>query len=255
VRLTESTLAQATRVLARRDAVLRAIVRRHGPAPMWGRRAGFATLVQIILEQQVSLASGRAAFARLERAAGDATPERIAALRPAQLRAAGLTRQKAEYVSLLARATVAGTFAPARVARLADDEARAALVALKGIGPWSADVYLLMALRRADAWPSGDLALQIAAKEVLRLRSLPDARALDALGERWRPWRAVAARLLWHHYLRTRTSRPARRPARTRTQGTQYLSTPRVRAIARRASSSSKSGTGRRYRRSRPGRG
>ena len=229
LRLTEDTLVRATRALARRDAVLRAIVRRHGPAPMWGRRAGFATLVQIILEQQVSLASGRAAFARLERVAGDATPERIAALRPTQLRAAGLTRQKAEYVSLLARATAAGTFDPARVARLPDDEARAALVALKGIGPWSADVYLLMALRRADAWPSGDLALQIAAREVLRLRVHPDVTRMEELGERWRPWRAVAARLLWHH----------------------YLSTPRMRAIARSPSSSSRSGTGKRSRRSR----
>jgi len=199
---------------------------------MWGRRAGFATLVQIILEQQVSLASGRAAFLRLERAAGEATPERISAMTVAQLRAAGITRQKAEYVSLLARATASGSFDPRRVARLADDEARTALVALKGIGPWSADVYLLMALRRADAWPSGDLALQIAAKEVLRLRSLPDATRMEALGERWRPWRAVAARLLWHH----------------------YLSTPRVRAIARSPSSSSKSGSNRRPRTSRPGR-
>ena len=232
MRLTTASLGHATRSLARRDAVIANIVRRHGPAPMWGRRAGFATLVQIILEQQVSLASGRAAFLRLERAAGEATPERISAMTVAQLRAAGITRQKAEYVSLLARATASGSFDPRRVARLADDEARTALVALKGIGPWSADVYLLMALRRADAWPSGDLALQIAAKEVLRLRSLPDATRMEALGERWRPWRAVAARLLWHH----------------------YLSTPRVRAIARSPSSSSKSGSNRRPRTSRPGR-
>ena len=231
-RLTEASLATATRALARRDAVLRAIVRRHGPAPMWGRRAGFATLVQIILEQQVSLASGRAAFLRLVAVAGDASPETIAALPLARLRAAGLTRQKAEYVSLLARATVAGTFDPSRVARLADDDARAALVSLKGIGPWSADVYLLMALRRADAWPAGDLALQIAAREVLKLQKLPNADVMERLGERWRPWRAVAARLLWHH----------------------YLSTPRTRSIGPSASSSSRSGTGRRYRRSRPGR-
>jgi len=232
VRLTQATLLDATRELARRDGVLAAIVNTHGPAPMWGRRTGFATLVQIILEQQVSLASGRAAFLRLERAAGEATPERISAMTVAQLRAAGITRQKAEYVSLLAKATASGAFDPRRVARLADEEARTALVSLKGIGPWSADVYLLMALRRADAWPSGDLALQIAAKEVLRLRSLPDATRMEALGERWRPWRAVAARLLWHH----------------------YLSTPRVRAIARSPSSSSKSGSSRRSRRSRPGR-
>ena len=233
-RLTKERLSHATLALSRADPALRRIVRQHGPPPMWGRRAGFATLVQIILEQQVSLASGRAAWLRLVRVAGDASPETIAALRPSQLRAAGLTRQKAEYVSLLARATVAGTFDPARVARLADHDARAALVALKGIGPWSADVYLLMALRRPDAWPSGDLALQIAAREVFRLRALPDAERMDRLGERWRPWRAVAARLLWHH----------------------YLSTPRVRApvTGRSPSSSSTRGSSRRSQRSRPGR-
>ena len=209
-RLTLDTLGRASRALARRDPVLRAVVTRHGAPPMWGRRAGFVTLVQIILEQQVSLASGRAAFGRLRRAAGEVTPPRIAALSARQLRAAGLTRQKAEYVRLLARSTVAGAFDPSRIARLADDDARAALVALKGIGPWSADVYLLMALRRADIWPSGDLALQIAARELLGLASNPSARELDALGERWRPYRAVAARLLWHHYLNTSRNRIVR---------------------------------------------
>lgn len=229
VRLTRETLREGVDALSR-DAALRRITERHGPPPLWARRPGFATLVQIVLEQQVSLASGRAAFERLERAAGGATAERVAALTPARIRAAGITRQKAGYIVELARATADGRFDPAVVARLPDDEARRALIALKGIGPWTADVYLLMALRRADAWPAGDLALQIAAKEALRLRAMPDAPALERLGERWRPWRAVAARILWQHYLRTRTRKPARRLERTRTQSTKYLNTPRRRA-------------------------
>lgn len=206
--LTRQTLRMAIDALSA-DAALRRITERHGPPPLWARPPGFATLVRIVLEQQVSLASGRAAFERLARAAGGTTPERVAALTPARLRAAGVTRQKAGYVLELAHAIAAGRFDPARLARLPDDEARAALLALKGVGPWTAEVYLLMALRRADAWPAGDLALQIAAKEALRLREVPDAARLERLGERWRPWRAVAARILWQHYLRTRTPAPA----------------------------------------------
>ena len=203
VRITRDTLRVALDALSA-DAALRRITERRGPPPLWARRPGFATLVEIILEQQVTLASGRAAFERLERTAGAVTAERVAALTPARLRAAGITRQKAAYITELARATVAGRFDPAHLGRLSDDDARAALLAQRGIGPWTADVYLLMALRRADVWPAGDLALQIAAKEALRLRAVPDAATLERLGERWRPWRAVAARILWQHYLRTR---------------------------------------------------
>ncbi len=200
-RLTRARLAHAATVLARRDAALGRVVARHGPPPMWGRPPGFATLVGIILEQQVSLASGRAGFARLRAVAGEVTAPRIAALRPDDLRRAGLTRQKAAYIHGLALAIRDGAFDHARLGRLGDDEVREALIALRGIGPWSADIYLLMALRRADAWPSGDLALAIAAREVLRLRAMPDTATLGRIAERWRPWRAVAARILWQHYL------------------------------------------------------
>ena len=207
-RLDTSSLALAAAELARRDARLGAILERHGTPPLWGRPPGFRTLVRLILEQQVSLASGRAAYLRLERLAGDVTPERIALLSEARLRGAGLTRQKAAFIRTLALAVAGGSFVPGRVARMADDEARAALMELHGVGPWTADVYLLMALRRPDAWPAGDLALQIAAREALRLRARPDHDALQRLGERWRPYRAVAARLLWHHYLRTKRQGP-----------------------------------------------
>ncbi len=202
-RLDTESLALASAELTRRDDRLGAIVERHGIPPLWARRPGFPTLVRVILEQQVSLASGRAAFARLEAAVGAVTPERVAAAGPARLRSAGLTRQKAAYVRGLALAVARGAFDPAALARMTDDEARGALMALHGVGRWTADVYLLMALRRPDVWPSGDLALATAAREALRLRALPGAAALDRLGERWRPYRAVAARILWHHYLST----------------------------------------------------
>ncbi|MEK7862219.1 MAG: DNA-3-methyladenine glycosylase 2 family protein, partial [Chloroflexota bacterium] len=131
-RLTHALLAEGTAALVQRDAALARVVARHGAPPMWGRAPGFTTLVQIILEQQVSLASGRAGFARLRTLAGEVHAARVAALTPDDLRRAGLTRQKAEYIHLLGRAVVAGGFDPARLARMGDDEVRAALVALRG---------------------------------------------------------------------------------------------------------------------------
>jgi DNA-3-methyladenine glycosylase II len=201
--LTDRSLALGARALARSDPHLAAVLSRHGAPPLWGREPGFATLVQIILEQQVSLASGRAAFSRLERLAGAVTPRRIAGLSESRLRAAGLTRQKAAYVRALAVAVVRREFSVRALASLDDDRAHAELVKLKGIGPWSADIYLLMALRRRDVWPRHDLALAAAMREVKRLRSVPTPERQLAIAEAWRPWRAVAARVLWHHYLST----------------------------------------------------
>jgi DNA-3-methyladenine glycosylase II len=203
VRLTDELLSSAVEELARRDRDLAAVVARFGPPPLWGRDAGFATLVQIILEQQVSLGSARAAYDRLTAAAGGMTPERIATLDDLTMRAAGVSRQKASYIRALARAIVDGEFDPAALDAMDDDAARTALVKLKGIGPWSADIYLLMALRRADVWPSGDLALVGALREIKRLRVIPDMARVERLTKPWRPWRAVAARVLWHHYLST----------------------------------------------------
>jgi len=199
--LTDRSLAQGARALARVDPDLARVIGRHGPPPLWGREPGFATLVQIVLEQQVSLASGRAAFARLERAASRVTPARVAAVTERQIRAAGITRQKATYVRGLARSIVSGELDVDAIGLLDDDAAHAELVKLKGIGPWSADIYLLMALGRRDVWPRHDLALASAMREVKRLRSLPTPERQLEIAEGWRPWRAVAARLMWHHYL------------------------------------------------------
>lgn len=203
-RLTLAALADGVAELRARDGALDAVVARYGAPPLWGRRAGFATLVRIILEQQVTLASGRAAFARLLAAAGGADAESVAALSIGELRRAGLTRQKADYVRVLARAVVRRELDLRRLARLSDDEVRRTLTAQKGIGPWTAEIYMLMALRRPDAWPAGDLALAVAAREVIGLRATPSVAELERLAESWRPWRAVAARILWRQYLATR---------------------------------------------------
>jgi DNA-3-methyladenine glycosylase II len=199
--LTDRSLAHAARAVARVDRDLAGVLRRHGTPPLWQREPGFATLVRIILEQQVSLASGRAAFARLLAVAGTMTPERIAALTERRIRAAGLTRQKAAYVRGIAESILAGELDVAAIALMDDERAHAELTRLKGIGPWSADIYLLMALGRRDVWPRHDLALASAMRDLKRLRSVPTPERQLEIAEAWRPWRAVAARLMWHHYL------------------------------------------------------
>jgi DNA-3-methyladenine glycosylase II len=175
---------------------------RHGPPPLWARPAGFATLSRIILEQQVSLASAAAVYRRLEAGLGRLTSGSVAAAGERRIRVLGVTRQKASYLVRLARAVDSGRLDLAALACLPDDEARAALLRLKGIGPWSADIYLLMALRRPDVWPAGDLALATAARAIKRLRRRPSPERLTRLAEPWRPYRSVAARMLWQHYLR-----------------------------------------------------
>jgi DNA-3-methyladenine glycosylase II len=194
-------LARAVAELARRDADLAAVVRRHGPPPLWARRAGFGTLLHIILEQQVSLASARAAYRKLQATARPLTPQNFLALDDPALKAVGFSRQKARYGRELAAALLDGRLNLRRLARRDDQAVRAALTAIPGIGPWTAEIYLLMVLRRADAWPTGDLALATALRRVKRLPALPRTHEIEALAEPWRPWRAAAARILWHDYL------------------------------------------------------
>ena len=201
VKLTRASLARGVRELSEVDPDLARIARAYGLPPLWEREEGFATLVLTILEQQVSLASALAAFERLRAAASTLTPESFLAFDDAQLRAFGFSRQKALYCRLLARAMLDGELDLQRLPTLSDDEVRAELTRLKGVGAWTAEIYLLRALLRPDAWPAGDLALQLAAQRVKRLPARPTAAELDALAEPWRPLRAVAARLLWLHYL------------------------------------------------------
>jgi len=199
--LTSESLARGVRLLIRRDRDLAGIVRRYGPPPMWARRPGFATLVHIILEQQVSLASARAAFTRLQAAIAPITPRRLLSLDDGRLKEIGFSRQKTGYARHLANAILERRFNPKSLETMDDEAARAALIELKGIGRWTADIYLLMCLRRPDVWPDGDLALATAAQHVKRLPMRPAPDELRVLAKRWQPWRAVAARLLWHFYL------------------------------------------------------
>jgi DNA-3-methyladenine glycosylase II len=208
--LTEETFAHALRVLSDCDPDIAQILQNVGEPPMWVRDEGFPTLVRIILEQQVSLASAKAAFDRLLAAVSPLTPAGLLQLDDAALKAIGFSRQKTGYSRLLAAAIVEGRFSPDALRAMDDDSARAELVKLKGIGPWSADIYLLMALRRPDAWPTGDLALAQAVQKAKRLSSCPTPRELEVLGEAWRPWRAVAARVFWHYYLSAQQKRPSR---------------------------------------------
>jgi DNA-3-methyladenine glycosylase II len=208
-RLTTALLRAATAELARRDADLAAVVRAYGPPPLWARRPGFATLVRIILEQQVSLASARSVYERLERSLGAVTPERVRAGGVRVLKASGFTRQKASYVSELAVSVISGALDLGAVSRMEERAARARLLAVRGLGPWSVDIYLLMALGRPDVWPQGDVALAEAMHRVKGLRRRPSAERQARIAGAWRPWRSVAARILWHHYLSERADRRA----------------------------------------------
>ena len=201
--LTRRTLLSATRRLAERDPDLAAVVDTYGPPPLWAREPGFHTLIHIILEQQVSLASARAAYDRLVAATGRLVPERFLLLNDADLKTIGFSRQKTGYGRGLAQALLDSRLDLAHLATLDDGEAKSRLMAVKGIGSWTADIYLLMVLRRPDTWPSGDLALASAAQRVKHMRSQPTPKKLEQVGRVWQPWRAVAARILWHYYLST----------------------------------------------------
>lgn len=199
--LSRVTLSRAASELAGRDRDLRRLLERHGPPPLWARRPGFATLVRIILEQQISLLAARAAYRRLEDGLGSITPSSFIAAGADGLRSLGQTRQKAAYCVGLARAIAKGDLDLAAVARMDDEDAATALTSVRGVGPWTASIYLLMALRRPDVWPDGDLALIAALREVKGPRANGSPQAVARTVERWRPYRSVAARMLWQHYL------------------------------------------------------
>jgi DNA-3-methyladenine glycosylase II len=199
--LTEKFFVRAVSELAQRDADLATVLGKYGRPRLWVREPGFPSLVYIILEQQVSLPSARAAYQRLLASTKPLTPGRFLLLTDKDLRQIGFSRQKTLYTRLLAEALHRGHFDLRHLHELHDDSARKMLMALKGIGQWTADIYLLSALRRPDIWPTGDLALATAVQEVKRLGKRPSPERLEEMSVPWRPYRAVAARLFWHAYL------------------------------------------------------
>ena len=205
--LTEASLALAAAELADRDRHLSRILTSYGPPPLWARKPGFPTLINIILEQQVSLRSAASMFARLQHNIVPFQAARFCELGPDFLKSLGLTRQKTAYCLHLADALVSKQLNLKRFYRMSDEEVKADLMRLKGIGSWSADIYLLMALRRPDIWPTGDLAIAVAVADLKKLDRPPKPDELEKMARRWKPYRAVAARMLWQYYLAKRNGR------------------------------------------------
>lgn len=199
--LDEQNLNGICKKLAEQDADLRFIFETHGTPPLWKREANFATLVHIILEQQVSLASALSAFNKLHEKLGKITPENILQLSDEELKACYFSRQKTVYARELAKAVLNGNLDLKYLEKLPDETVKVELKKIKGIGDWTADIYLLMVLLRADVMPKGDLALHIAWKRLKNLEHAPNSDEFQIIAKRWKPFRAVAARLLWHFYL------------------------------------------------------
>lgn len=209
--LTDFDLLRAANELAGRDKDLAFILERYGPPPLWARKPGFTTLVHIILEQQVSLASAASLFARVRKNTVPFNPSRVIELGEPHLKSLGLTRQKTAYCLALSESLNHKHLRLSQLSRMGDAEARAALMEIKGIGSWSADIYLLMALLRPDVWPENDLALAVAVKELRQLKHKPSRQQLLTIAEAWRPFRSVAARMVWQYYLARRQEARLRR--------------------------------------------
>jgi DNA-3-methyladenine glycosylase II len=234
---TEADLDAALAALGEADPRFAALVAKAGRPPLRRRGDGFAGLAAIIVAQQLSTASANAILGRLTAAFDPLDPAAILRARPARLRRLGLSAAKVRTLKAIARAVLTEELALAALADLPADEAHAALTAVHGIGPWTADIYLLSALGHADAWPAGDLALQEAAKVAFALPTRPTAREMHALAEQWRPWRAVAARVLWSYY---RAVADAAKAAAAAKPAKQPRPRPRPRAAAPRSPARSK---------------
>jgi DNA-3-methyladenine glycosylase II len=186
--------------LARIDPRLGRVIAIAGPVPLRRQPPGFTALAEIILSQMVSKASANALWRRLQAAAGEITPEAVLRLSPEALASAGLSRAKAGTLHRIAEAVIAGELDLERLCTTDGREAIAAMTCIKGVGPWTAEVYLLFCAGHPDVFPAGDVALQAAAAHALDLGERPTPRALYQLAEHWSPWRGVAARLLWAYY-------------------------------------------------------
>jgi DNA-3-methyladenine glycosylase II len=198
--MSDPVLAKALRHLSRRDPDMARARKLAGPLPDRTRDPGLATLMRIVVEQQLSVASANAIWSRMQAAADPFTAEAFLALHPRRLRTLGLSRPKALYCRELCNASLDGRIDFTALDGLDDDAALAMLTAVKGIGRWTAEMYLLFALGRPDVWPAHDLALQAAMAHLKGLDKRPTWREMDALAEPWRPHRGTAARILWRYY-------------------------------------------------------
>lgn len=196
----DESLRPALEALAERDRDIAAAYAACGLPPLRSSPAGFEGLLRVIVSQQVSIASGRAIMGRLEAALRSMTPKAFLKLDDEDLRRIGLSRQKMRYCRGLAEDLVTGRLDLAVLDGLDDAEAIAHITQVKGLGRWSAECYLLFALKRPDVWPADDLAVQASVQRLKRLEARPTTKEMDALAEPWRPYRSAAARFCWHLY-------------------------------------------------------
>jgi DNA-3-methyladenine glycosylase II len=196
----EADLAEGVDWLVRREPRFNSVIDLNGLPALRRAEGGLPGLLRIVTEQMISLQAADAIWRRIARELAPLDPPAILRRRHATLMKLGLSGAKSRTFHALARAAQAGEFSVDRLHQHSDEEVIAALIALPGIGPWTADIYVLSCLGRADAWPTGDIALQTSAADLFSLKRRPDARAMLGLAEAWRPWRSVAARLLWAHY-------------------------------------------------------
>jgi DNA-3-methyladenine glycosylase II len=201
--LTTTKLRRAVIDLAAEHAELAQVYEMYGLPPLWDREPGFATLLNIILEQQVSLASAKACFDKLAARLGDVSPATVLTLNEVEMKAVGFSRQKTAYARHLAHAVIEKRVDLGKLHKLTDNDVKGELIKLKGVGEWTSDIYLLMALLRPDVMPKGDIALH-SAWQKLSGEPRPTSDEFLFIAERWRPYRSVAARLLWHFYLSER---------------------------------------------------
>lgn len=199
--LDENLLQKAVDDLIIADTDLKNIIDKFGRPLLWNREQGFHKLIRIILEQHVSLKSAEAVFNKLVAKASPLTPQKFLKFTDAQLKTFGFSQQKSYYGRSLANAVLEGTLDLIALKKMDNGEVRKELIKIRGIGNWTADIYLLMVLKRPDVWPQNDLALAVAIKKLKKLGTRPNNDEMKEISKNWKPWRAVAARMLWHYYL------------------------------------------------------
>jgi DNA-3-methyladenine glycosylase II len=197
---TRAHLNKAVAHLLDADKRLHPVMTRAGALPFRARREeGFEALVSIVVSQQLSVAAADTIFGRVKQKVSPFAPAELLATAPETLRACGLSAPKQKHMKSIATAILDGTLDLERLRTMGDEDARAHLTAVKGIGPWTADIYLMASLGRADIWPVGDVGLQAAIHRALNLRKRPNEKQMEKLSKPWRPWRTVAARMFWIH--------------------------------------------------------
>jgi DNA-3-methyladenine glycosylase II len=199
IKITKEIFKQAVETLSKRDPDLNMFYRTSGLPLLRTRSPGYGTLLKVICAQQVSTAAARAITGRLDSISKPMTPESFIGLSDKKVRKIGLSHQKENYGRGIAEAIINGTFSLRKIANMGDEQAIAEMMKLKGIGRWTAEVYLIFALRRPDLWPIDDLGIVKGVMGMKGLTSRPSRQELIQIGELYKPWRSAAARMMWHY--------------------------------------------------------